>query len=146
MCHLTLWFDGIMMCKGWLDQQRHPKNRISFHWRCPIKNFNWLKAITSVERGLVVEVIVLSKTLEVSWCAKAIWIGSDISKIEYQSNDIVQWNFSTDLKQSPQSNVEVNLSSDTLIWWSELWCATDDLICRDILKIEHHSEYYPLIL
>ncbi len=34
-------------------------------------------------------------------------------------------------------NVEVVLS-ETLSWWSELWCAQDNWICGDILKIENH--------
>ena len=75
------------------------------------------------------------------WCAKDNWIGWDVLKIEYHVIDNTQRKNSTELKQLPQSNVEVIASSETLSWWSALWCAKDNWIGRDILKIKNHPEY-----
>ena len=78
------------------------------------------------------------------WSAKDNWVGRDILKIKYQFIDIVQWKISTDLKRLPQSHVDVNVSSEMLIWWIKLWCVKDNWIGRDNLKRIWFHWHYPI--
>ncbi len=66
-----------------------------------------------------------------------------IAKHAKNLQTIFKWKSFIDFKRLPQLVVEVIVMSEILRWWSELWCAKDNWIGRDILETIKKSENNP---